>query len=128
MNRLVTIALDTSALLSEAGMTVLIGFCVVFAALLLLTIVFWAFGAVARGKEQTDLQTPPIVPQSVQKPATVPVVEDGISEEIVAVIAAAVAAMSDGNKQYTVRRIRSARTNTRPVWAAAGIADNTQPF
>ncbi len=121
--------LDTSALLSEAGMTVLIGFCVVFAALLLLTIVFWAFGAISRSKQaNSSTTTPKIVPQPACAPKSAPVVEDGIPEEVVAVIAAAVAAMSDGNTQYTVRRIRSARTNARPVWAAAGISENTQPF
>ena len=107
-------------------MTVLIGFCVVFAALLLLTVVFWAFGAVARGKEKEP--TPQLVSTPTQPPNTAPVVEDGISDEVVAVIAAAVAAMSDGGKQYAVRRIVSSRTTARPVWAAAGIAENTQPF
>ncbi len=126
MNSLLTAAVDTSALLSEAGMTVLIGLCVVFAALILLTVIFWIFGVVARGKKQEP--TPQTVPAPTQAPKGAPVVEDGISEEVVAVIAAAVAAMSDGNTQYTVRRIRSARTNARPVWAAAGIAENTQPF
>ena len=128
MNSLLTVARDTSALLSEAGMTVLIGFCVVFSALLLLTIVFWFFGAVARSKEQDNTQTPKIIPQPAQACKKTPIVEDGIPEEVVAVIAAAVAAMSDGNTQYTVRRIRSARTNVRPVWAAAGISENTQSF
>ncbi|MBQ9862086.1 MAG: OadG family protein [Clostridia bacterium] len=126
MNSLITAVVDTSALLSEAGMTVLIGFCVVFAALLLLTVVFWAFGAVARGKEKEP--TPQLVSTPTQPPKTAPVVEDGISDEVVAVIAAAVAAMSDGGKQYAVRRIVSSRTTARPVWAAAGIAENTQPF
>ncbi len=128
MSSLLTAAVDTSALLSEAGMTVLIGFCVVFAALLLLTVVFWAFGAVARGKEQESLPTPKIIPEPAKTPKATPIVEDGIPEEVVAVIAAAVAAMSDGGKQYTVRRIASARTGVRPAWAAAGIAENTQPF
>lgn len=128
MNYVLPAAVNTSALLSEAGMTVLIGLCVVFAALLLLTIIFWVFGVVARGKEQDSLPTPQIVPQPVKAPATTPVIEDGIPEEVVAVIAAAVAAMSDGETKYTIRRIASARTNARPVWAAAGIAENTQPF
>ncbi len=128
MNYVLPAAVNTAALLSEAGMTVLIGFCVVFAALLLLTIVFWAFGAVARGKAQDSLPTSQTDPQPVKAPATTPVIEDGIPEEVVAVIAAAVAAMSNGETTYTLRRISSARTNVRPVWAAAGIAENTQPF
>ncbi len=129
MNYFLTAALDTSALLSEAGMTVLIGFCVVFAALLLLTIIFWVFGVVAQGKEDnTSIATSQIVTPAVQTSAKAPLVEDGIPDEVVAVIAAAVSAMSEGGTQYAVRRIRSAHPNIRPVWAAAGIADNTQPF
>lgn len=128
MSSLLTAARDTSALLSEAGMTVLIGFCVVFAALLLLTIIFWIFGEVARGKKRDNSQMPQPTPQPAPARGTAPVVEDGIPEEIVAVIAAAVSAMSDGDKRYTVRRIGLARTSVRPVWAATGIAENTQPF
>ncbi len=128
MNNFLTAAVDAAALLSESGMTVLIGFCVVFAALLLLTFVFWIFGVVARGKGGESSSVQQTVPAPAARPTAVPVVEDGIPEEVVAVIAAAVAAMSDGNTQYTVRRIRAARTASRPVWAAAGIAENTQPF
>ncbi len=55
-------------------------------------------------------------------------VEDGIDEEIVAVISAAVAAMSDKNgKKMIVKSVRNAKPS-RPVWANAGIADNTRPF
>ena len=54
---------------------------------------------------------------------------DDIPDEVVAVIAAAVAAMSTDGKQYAIRRIRPATaTGVRPAWAAAGIADNTRPF
>ncbi len=130
MNYVLTAAVDTSALLSEAGMTVLIGAAVVFSALLLLTCIFWLFGFVAKkdNKPSMPADNTVSVPHISPAPAPTPIVEDGVSDEVVAVIAAAVAAMSDGDKQYTIRRIRSARTNARPVWAAAGIAENTQPF
>lgn len=130
MNCMMTAAIDTGALLSEAGMTVLIGIAVVFTALLSLTLVFWLFGVVARGKneETPKTVTPPSVPVQ-KKPTPAPVVEDGVPDEVVAVIAAAIAAMSDGTSQYVVRRIRPAKvTGARSVWAAAGIAENTQPF
>ena len=55
---------------------------------------------------------------------------DGVSDEVIAVIAAAVAAMSaaDG-KKYAVRSIkRTSRTNERPVWAMAGLHENTAAF
>ncbi len=131
MNCMMTAAVDTGALLSEAGMTVLIGFSVVFTALLLLTFIFWLFGVVARGKGTDAKSTTPAVPvkKPTLAPTPAPVVEDGVSDEVVAVIAAAVAAMSDGDTRYVVRRIRPAKVaGSRPVWAAAGIAENTQPF
>lgn len=121
--------LQTENLLSNAGMTVLIGIVVVFAVLLILTIIFWLFGKIAGSGAKTSApaeKKPVVIQNSV--PAA-PVVEDGLPEEVVAVIAAAIAAMSDGTTRYAVRRISTARTQgTRPVWAAAGILQNTQPF
>ena len=55
------------------------------------------------------------------------VAADGISEEVVAVIAAAVAAMTPEGKRYAVRSVSRARGD-RPVWAAAGVAESTRPF
>ncbi len=121
-------------LLADAGMTVLIGVVVVFGVLLVLTFIFWLFGVVAGGgskKAATPKPAPaPKAPKKATAPAApAPVVDDGISDEVVAVIAAAIAAMSDGTARYVVRRISPARSQgTRPIWAAAGIADNTQPF
>ncbi len=59
----------------------------------------------------------------------------GISGEIVAVIAAAVAAMEEEGEtlriksieKASVSRIRTGRLMPSP-WAAAGMAQNTQPF
>jgi sodium pump decarboxylase gamma subunit len=124
-------AIDTTKLLSESGMTVLIGIVVVFGALLVLTFVFWLFGVVARAGKKSEAapQAPAKSSAPVSAPTPAPVVEDGVSDEVVAVIAAAIAAMSDGTTTYAIRRIRpAARTSSRPVWAAAGIADNTRPF
>ena len=124
-----SLLLQTNNLLGDAGMTVLIGLVVVFAALLVLPVVFWLFGKVAgAGKGEKSAEAPKVAPAPMAAPAA-PVVEDGVPEEVVAVIAAAVAAMSDGTTRYAVRRISAARSQgTRPVWAAAGIAENTQPF
>lgn len=121
-----SLLLQTENLLGNAGMTVLIGLVVVFGVLLVLTFVFWLFGKVA-GAGASQARTAPKAAPKVASPT--PVVEDGVPEEVVAVIAAAVAAMSDGSTRYAVRRISPARSQgTRPVWAAAGIAENTQPF
>ncbi len=54
--------------------------------------------------------------------APAPVVENGISAEIVAVIAAAISAMSGG--KYTLRTVRRASNN----WGRAGTDDVTSPF
>ncbi len=122
--------LKADNLIANAGMTVLIGFVVVFGVLALLTFIFWLFGVVARGGSgKTDAsKVAPVAKSPVAKPAA-PTIDSNVPPEVVAVIAAAVAAMSDGTTQYAVRRIGVARSaGARPVWAAAGIAENTQPF
>ena len=128
-----SLLLKADNLLGNAGMTVLIGFVVVFAVLALLTFVFWLFGVVARGGADKPVAPKP-APKAVPKVAPVPtpaapVVDGDVPEEVIAVIAAAVAAMSEGGARYAVRRISAARSvGARPVWAAAGIAENIQPF
>ena len=54
-----------------------------------------------------------------------PYVENGISDEIVAVIAAAVAAYI--GRDFSIRSIRREK-GMRPVWSSAGIYENTSPF
>lgn len=125
--------MDMTALLKESGMTVLIGAVVVFSVLVLLTLIFKLFGVVAGSlaKGESDaqpMQKPPVPMVKPQPVASVPAVQNGVPEEIVAVIAAAVAAMSAADsKTYAVRRISRAATG-RSAWAAAGIADNTRSF
>ena len=113
----------------SAGMVLLIGLVVVFAVLIILTFVFWLFGKVVGNQNGTSAATSPKPPIVMPKPQATPPQTDGVPDEVVAVIAAAVAAMSDGNTQYAIRRIRPAtKVAVRPVWAAAGLADNTRPF
>lgn len=87
-------------------------------------------GAPGPGRKPPAPAPKAAVPASVPAPtaaAPAPAVEDGISDEVVAVIAAAVAAMSEGGKAYTLRSVSQVR-GQRPVWAAAGLAENTRPF
>ncbi|MDF2567281.1 MAG: hypothetical protein K0R90_737 [Oscillospiraceae bacterium] len=59
-----------------------------------------------------------------------PVVQSGISGEVVAAISAAVAMMmNDGNGEtkYVVRSVKRAK-ESRPAWGFAGISENTKPF
>lgn len=116
---------------------VLTGLAVVFLALLLLILVFYLFGIVFGDRPKT--KKPSVAVQSEIKPlplendftvskASPPVIEDGISDEIVAVIAAAVAAMSAASgRKLRISSIGTAGKN-RNAWAQAGIIDNTRPF
>ncbi|MDE6469577.1 MAG: hypothetical protein K2L19_00960 [Eubacterium sp.] len=68
------------------------------------------------------LNTPPIPERS----APAPVVEQGISDEVVAAIAAAVAATEGSGA--VVRSIKKKNVGGRNPWSAAATADNTRPF
>ncbi len=119
---------------SETWATVIIGLGVVFAVLLVLVFLCWVLskvmgGVVKSDKPQADKKEAPKAKKTpapqVQK--TAPVVEDGISNEVVAAISAAVACMMGAGKPFAIRSVKRAR-GARPVWSAAGIAENTRPF
>lgn len=58
----------------------------------------------------------------------IPIIENGIDEEVIAVIAAAIMAMSaKSGKKLALKSVKHAKP-IRPVWANAGIAENTRPF
>ena len=112
---------NAAQILGDAGMTVLIGFTVVFSVLLLLTGIFWLFGKMmSAGKKAAPNPAPatPAAPAPVAAPvaapivgntvpvATKPEVDGGIPEETVAAISAAVAAVAPQGSQYAVRGIR----------------------
>lgn len=123
---------DKKVPLSEAGLDSAVGFVLVLFMLILLIAIFWAFGRIMvalnnRGKEQPAAKPAAVSAPVVSAPAPAPVADDGISDEVVAVIAAAVAAMAPEGTTYAVRRIRRERSG-RPVWAAAGVLENTRPF
>jgi len=124
------------AIMGDAGMTILIGFVVVFTVLLLLTGVFKLFGVAMSGfdKGKTPTAKPsapsaatpaPAVPAAVGNVApvtTAPQVQNGIPEETVAVISAAVAMLAPAGVQYAVSGIRrAAMGNTEPVTTTPGV-------
>ena len=124
--------------LSDAGTKIIVGFTVVFIGLVLLVTIFSIMGLIfksvskssAKKEEKKKAKTDK---KSSEKKtvvsAPVPVVEDGISDEVVAVIAAAIASMSDGETKYAVRSIKKTRNiGGRPAWAMAGIRENTSSF
>lgn len=126
---------DTKVPLDEAVLDVAVGFCLVLGVLILLIAIFWVFGKVmvaATGKPnqpKVKAEKPQKAAKAAPAPAPVsaPIVGDGVDDEVIAVIAAAVAAMAPAGCTYAVRRVERARAS-RPVWAAAGVLENTRPF
>lgn len=114
-----------------AGAVIFTGLVVVFTALIGLSLVVWLIGklfaAIAnKPKTPTAQPVPPTArPAALQNIA--PVVEDGIGDEIIAVIAAAVAAMGDSAGGFALRSVTRVR-ESRSAWAQAGVLQNTQPF
>ena len=109
-------------ILSDAGLTILIGLVVVFAVLLLLVFVFKAFGTIMSRLENIEKATvatapAPVAAAAPAAPAAAPVVgntepvstkpeiQNGIADETVAAISGAIACMAPAGKQYAVRRI-----------------------
>ncbi|MBR2916115.1 MAG: OadG family protein [Clostridia bacterium] len=131
--------------LSDAGTKIIVGFTVVFIGLILLVTIFSIMGLIfksvskssAKKEEKKKAKTDKkgsekktvVTEKKEESVAPVPVVEDGISDDVVAVIAAAIASMSDGETRYAVRSIKKTRNiGGRPAWAMAGIRENTTSF
>ena len=110
------------------------GLIVVFLALILLIIVMMAMGA-AFGNRKNEKKKASVItpkaPETTPVPATVPVQsDDGIEEEVVAVITAAISAMmaeSGNTSGFVIKNIRRTR-EARPAWSMAGLQQNTKPF
>lgn len=134
---------DRSAMFTAT--VVISGISIVLGVLLLLILVFYLFGLIVssaekRAKNKKDkkntkissatenvIVTPaPAVVSAPVKKAPEPVIEQGISGEVVAAIAAAVA-MSEG-PQAVVRSIKKVNVGGRNPWANAANVDNTRPF
>ena len=132
--------------LSDAGSKIIVGFSVVFIGLILLVAFFSIMGLIFKGtsnvsakkkenkkvkaeKKSSDKKAAAVVSEKKEETAPAPAVEDGIDDEIVAVIAAAIASMTDGETRYAVRSIKKARNvGGRSAWAMAGIRENTTSF
>ena len=125
--------------LAEKGIlsaeVVLTGFVVVFAVLILLIVLISIYGAIVSGAEKSakkkqerkkaeSLQ--PVVTTSV-KTATPVNQTNGISDEIVAVISAAVYSMYGSKEKVKITSIKKSNGG-RSSWANAGVLNNTRPF
>lgn len=116
------------------------GIGIVLCTLLVLIGVFYAFGAVvsksqanAKKKEAKKMQNEMEAALSkasevVPAPTNVPVIEEGISGEVVAAISAAVYAMEGGSAVIRSVSRKASPVTTRNPWAQAAVVDNTRPF
>lgn len=106
---------SASAILSDAGLTIIIGLVVVFGVLLLLTGIFKLFGVVMAQFGATTAETAPAEKPAAPVVATPAVdlgpvmskaqVRNGITPEETAVIAAAVATAMPAGQPYEIRKI-----------------------
>lgn len=149
MNPLSSILLAATGIVPDRSATftstvVIAGIVIVLGILVLLIFVFKAFGAIVHGAETrgkkkklkamesqvTVASAPAPAPAAQTAPsAPAPVVESGIPGEVVAVIAAAVAASEGpGAVVQSVRRVRPNPVGVRNPWAAAAVVENTRPF
>lgn len=127
--------------LQYAGLVVLVGVVIVFLALIGLTFIFWLYGkafelatgkgknkkaAKAKEKEKNEIVTQAL--KNASADAAAPVIENGISDEVVAVISAAVASMMGTSGGFAIKSVKRAPNNSRRAWSMAGIMQNTRPF
>lgn len=122
--------------------TTITGLVVVFAVLIVLTLLFAGYGkivdkinGVSVKKKKAPKAVKPAAPAPkpqasvlAAKAAPAASADGSIPEEIVAVIAAAVAAMSDGDTTYRISGIRRAPRQGASAWRQAALAENTRRF
>ena len=125
----------------SAAKVILTGFVVVFSMLFLLIFVIKFYSiAIAGFRRAVDKRAkkkervmervdPNRGVHIIKKPAyiTPPTIEEGIPDEVVAVIAAAVAASFPSGSKPAIKSIKKA-SGGRSAWANAGVIDNTRPF
>ena len=127
-------------------LTVVIGgIGIVLGTLMVLILVFFAVGKImsvsqarAKKKEAKKIQSEmqanlskvsAAAPTPTPASAPAPVVEDGIPQEVVAAISAAVYAMDGGaGVVRSITKKTGSPITTRNPWAQAAVADNTRPF
>lgn len=135
---------DAGMSLSEKGIAsakvILTGFVVVFSVLLLLILIIKLYSTIVQKAQQSGKKKKEKIKvkedtPSVSAPAAAPVVsassvqsvQDGVTDEVVAVISAAVATMYGSSGKARINSIKKSNSG-RSAWANAGILDNTRPF
>ncbi len=127
----------------ESAKVILTGFVVVFAVLFLLIgiIIFFGFAidkvqTASENRKNKKLKESVKESVSDEKPSALaqteqsdvqPVADDGVPQEVVAVISAAVSTMYSPSQKVRVKSIKKSNSG-RSAWANAGVFDNTRPF
>ena len=124
---------------SYVGAVVISGLVIVFVALILLIIAVWVMGKIftslkngkEEGGEKAVEKKTPVVTEAPAVSAPAPVVMEEDDSEIIAVIAAAVAAMSEECGQplriSSIKRSAPVRTRSN-AWARAAQSESTRAF
>ncbi len=121
----------------SVGIIALAGILVVFLILAILIFFFWLMGTIFKAVDNKKKSKAAEKASAVPAPAPVveaaEVTEDSgntdSDEEIMAVIAAAVAAYSEQDgKEYRILDVQRSGARTRSAWGLAGISDSTRPF
>ena len=117
----------------QAVATFFTGIIVVFSALIVLVVIFWAFGKIMENigtpREKKNKKEEPLVPSASPKLVEV-VSDDGLSDEVVAAITGAVSVIlsEEGNNgSFVIKSIKRTR-QTSSAWGTAGVIENTRPF
>ena len=136
INTILAASLNMEEKFSISMTTLLTGFVVVFAVLILLIVIIAIYGKIVysaqnkTAKKRKEKQEAVNKAATEVKPSVTPAkttTVSGISDEIVAVIAAAVdSTYGVGNARIT--GIKKSVSAGRPAWGQAGVLDNTRPF
>lgn len=136
----VSLARTAGLSLAEKGIVsakvVLTGFVIVFAMLILLIFIIKIYSTIVSKAQQTGTKKSKKNAESkqdIQPKASASVVsaasavDNGVSQEVVAIISAAVATMYGSPEKARIKSIKKSNGG-RSSWANAGLLDNTRPF
>lgn len=132
MQNLIVAAAQNDNIGDTILVTTITGMLIVFAALILLIFIIWVFGKFVSGmgKKEKKAENPAPAKAVSAAPVVLPAVKTQSNDDIIAVIAAAVAVYGESEgKKYAVRSVRrTANVGGRSAWASAGIAENVRSF
>ena len=130
-NIMQTLNLSLSERAMKSAEVVLTGFVVVFAVLLSLILIIKIYSLIITKATQSGQSNKKVNKISNENPLPVPTIpiqeQDGVSEEVVAVISAAVATMYGPQTKTRIKSIKKSNTG-RNAWANVGVIENTRPF